>query len=991
MAGTGLPIPKSGDARTQPIGVIDGDKLSSAQAWTQIAQAGAEIAKGGLDSIKIEEHQQQVGYYAAQDVADARKAADLRDKYRDDPDGFDREWKAYSEGSLSQAPAWAVPHRTRTLGTYGNSAYAGLLNEKRAKDQRLANDSWTALVDQTGNQVTASALAGTLGTPAGQAIVEKYRGVIQSGVASRFIAQEEGDRRIAMLTSQATVYATRGAVRGEYDVNGASKANAMIDQIVRDEKLLLSPEQRFGLANRLKADVHAWESERRASLDPVKLEAQAILDARTNGQVFSPERIEETVKRFKQHGGVAEAANFLAEMRRLDEAEYIKGLPVAQSAQILAARREATGLGPSFSPEVNGAIEAAAAAEGVDPALMKRIAKIESGGRPGAVTRSGTYKGLYQFSDAEFQRFGGGDIFNPVDNARAAARKTAAEIRDFTAQYGRAPTPTEIYLQHQQGVAGLAAHLSNPSAPAWENMASTGEGQQKGERWAKLAIWGNIPDSEKARFGSVENVTSADFMALWQRRVEGGPGTASPGEIKFQGQINKDVRDRLDKDIDTIAKEMEGGTLPTQERLNGLLDTARIVNDPAVYGRVSSLAADYQLRRATGANAPAQSAAEIAATRQQGATAGLSEEGADDLKIQQKAHDAKVKGLADDPLTWTINANNDRVAVPKALNVADSDAFRAGLQQRVAIAQLGAQQFQQGPMPALTKVDTEAVQAVLDNAAPRDQARIFRDITAAIPDEATRNATLAALGKKSPGAMVAAWAGALYSQDPNLAESILRGQRAMQTDPRFNAVKEDKTGFNEAFDKMLPAAAFSAAARTNPSGAWATLRAATLARYADLTAADPNAGKDFNEARLQRAVNDVTGGVVVHNGTPIVAPVRGMTQAQFDARMAGLTDADLPGVTTLNGTPITAEYFRRNARLESIGQDRYLVQIGLDPANPQYAVIGTDTGFPSPFVFSAMADRPERPSVYRPNPGGEMQRGFRAGQRSFLERQQGGQ
>jgi len=57
-------------------------------------------------------------------------------------------------------------------------------------------------------------------------------------------------------------------------------------------------------------------------------------------------------------------------------------------------------------------------------------------------------------------------------------------------------------------------------------MLATGEGQQKGEAWAKKAIWGNIPDSEKAKFGSVDNVTSRDFMALWKGKVEGRGATA---------------------------------------------------------------------------------------------------------------------------------------------------------------------------------------------------------------------------------------------------------------------------------------------------------------------------------------------------------------------------------------------------------------------------------------------------------------------------------
>ncbi len=86
----------------------------------------------------------------------------------------------------------------------------------------------------------------------------------------------------------------------------------------------------------------------------------------------------------------------------------------------------------------------------------------------------------------EASRYGG----NGLDSG---ARMYADRANWFQNKYGRAPTPTELYLTNQQGQGGIAAHLSNPDAPAWQNMYSTGEGQQKGAGWAKKAIWGQRP------------------------------------------------------------------------------------------------------------------------------------------------------------------------------------------------------------------------------------------------------------------------------------------------------------------------------------------------------------------------------------------------------------------------------------------------------------------------------------------------------------------
>lgn len=159
---------------------------------------------------------------------------------------------------------------------------------------------------------------------------------------------------------------------------------------------------------------------------------------------------------------------------------------------------------------------------GLDKNLMRRIMNIESSGNPNAKT--GSYKGLFQLSDPEFNATGvGGNIYNPNDNAKAAAIKFRGESNRFSERYGRQPSATELYLMHQQGEAGFDAHFQNPTLPAWQNMLSTGEGKQKGEAWAKKAIWGNIPNDLKKQYGNVENVSSQDFMNLWKSKVEGVP------------------------------------------------------------------------------------------------------------------------------------------------------------------------------------------------------------------------------------------------------------------------------------------------------------------------------------------------------------------------------------------------------------------------------------------------------------------------------------
>lgn len=158
-----------------------------------------------------------------------------------------------------------------------------------------------------------------------------------------------------------------------------------------------------------------------------------------------------------------------------------------------------------------------------------------------------------------------------------------------------------------------------------------------------------------------------------------------------------------------------------------------------------------------------------------------------------------------------------------------------------------------------------------------------------------------------------------------------------------------KTSFQGDIDKALPPSVFSVAARTDPSGDYATTVAMVKARYADLSA---QAGqKDYSADRVAAAVTDVTGGVLAHNGGSFIAPARGMNQSQFDSVLAGVTDKDLAGVTTLNGQAVTADYLRSSAQLDSVGDGRYLMRLGRDPAKPIYAYQGATTEMPQKFVL----------------------------------------
>lgn len=268
---------------------------------------------------------------------------------------------------------------------------------------------------------------------------------------------------------------------------------------------------------------------------------------------------------------------------------YAEALHQQQAAGLTPATKPAARVGGTFglTPAIVSIADDAANEVGLDPITFREIVKVESDGNPtaqdyGKDGKPTGYHGLTQLSDEEFRSAGtGGSIWNAKDNARAAAVVIKRKSDAFQAEFGRPPTATEIYLMHQQGEAGLRAHEANPNELAWKNMLSTGEGQQKGEAWAKAAVWGNIPNAEKLFPGGIDTVTSAQFINVWSQKIEGENATpAFPFDV---AQTQKRIQSVA---VNTGILQRALGTPPTPTELYladiiGPSGTINIVNaDP---------------------------------------------------------------------------------------------------------------------------------------------------------------------------------------------------------------------------------------------------------------------------------------------------------------------------------------------------------------------------------------------------------------------------
>jgi hypothetical protein len=185
-------------------------------------------------------------------------------------------------------------------------------------------------------------------------------------------------------------------------------------------------------------------------------------------------KVREAARRYRQSLKLREAA------RRYRQFPFCRSMPLDMSVVLFEARFYQP---HSTTDDARDEIREAASLYGLDLAMMMSIAKVESDFN--SRTRTGSYKGLFQLSDYEFEKYGDGSIWDARDNARAAAHMFLIQAEKFRWALGHYPDYSERYMVHQQGIQGAIEHYSHPERLAWQSMCVTDEGLLKGEHWCK--------------------------------------------------------------------------------------------------------------------------------------------------------------------------------------------------------------------------------------------------------------------------------------------------------------------------------------------------------------------------------------------------------------------------------------------------------------------------------------------------------------------------
>jgi hypothetical protein len=288
--------------------------------------------------------------------------------------------------------------------------------------------------------------------------------------------------------------------------------------------------------------------------------------------------------------------------------------------------------------------------------------------------------------------------------------------------------------------------------------------------------------------------------------------------------------------------------------------------------------------------------------------------------------DRRTAGLRDDPHNEALYRGwiNQR---PVPLDFNNPDALATGMQQRGAVATTIGSRENDPDQSAFPKNELDQVKGVAVNGTLDQRVNALRAMAAGGWSDRVYKTTMRTLAS-SAETQVMAVAGSVARDNFDTARGILQGQALLTADPKLAPRTADR---DTAFMKAFPTADF----RDGPMRD-AVLKA-TEAYYANLSAGANDNSQSFKQDRFDQAFKAVTGGVYNFRGSNVFAPWYGASEGQFRASLQSLTDADMQGARTADGTPFPATALKArdlltsgNWRLQSAGDGKYLVFSGED-------------------------------------------------------------
>jgi hypothetical protein len=711
--GTGLPIPKEEPVTAQPPQVINADALVAAHEWAQIAHAGEQIAKTGVQTLLLETRQRQLGYLADQETSIRRQKILLRDQYAQDPQNFENAWGAFSEATIANAEPWAVPHLKAVLGREGNDAFSAVLNERRHRDEALARERMTTLLQQTASDVVAAGMSGIVDTPEGRLRLQEYRSKLDEAVNSRLISPEKAEFMLDETLARAHGETAALKALDVYKRQGFDAAVKFLrESILENQEISLKPDNRWSAFKRGVEAVRlqqAQDKEDRAAIVQLSRDLRARIDS---NQIVDRGEIQDTLAALARSGAAAEYRQLAIAAAVAEQTSTWPGMSNLQRAETVADIRAA-----AIPPQARSAMEffvsrgwTRAQAAGIVGNLLQESATLN----PAQIHDQGTGIGIAGW--------------------RLERREA---LRQFAAARGKPETDFQTqleFIEHELRTteAGVAEKLRRSSSAA--EAAAAFIDYERPAGWTAA--------NPQAGHGFANRVRNA-------RALAGEAATGIPGE--FAGEIARRVQDiyvaQQRKAWPEFKSRIEAGKPIDQDDYEAILYAAALSGDQVWqqeverYGaaeRIGSVAARLPL-------AAGQSIVDQARQQIGGQVADL---------LQKR--EARLRQLAtENPVELHIEQGG---APPPPLDLSSVEAARNSIAPRIAIARGIAEQQGTAPASPFRPAESSALAGAISSGNPAQAAVAFNAI-AILPDDLL-------VPSLNTAEIKAAIAGAARSADP---------------------------------------------------------------------------------------------------------------------------------------------------------------------------------------------------------------------------------
>lgn len=326
------------------------------------------------------------------------------------------------------------------------------------------------------------------------------------------------------------------------------------------------------------------------------------------------------------------------------------------------------------------------------------------------------------------------------------------------------------------------------------------------------------------------------------------------------------------------------------------------------------------------------------------------------LNEMRKSHEESTIAQRQDPLQYANDTNVVRLS-PLDIDELDSDMAETRILDRDA-----SQVHYRMDIPLLTKQEAETWTEAVEDMTDLQKIGFVTKVNQAFGNEEAEK-VFTQLGVEDESGSWA-YAGVVYSHDPTAARNIIRGSKIRGENKEI--IKNYSTDFSPAIAERIggSSAYFNRGTRKS-------VEQAILDTYAYLADKDGDYSGDYDEARLDTAVQAVTGGLIRFNGVMIQPPVRGMSDDTFADWVDNLSPdyiTQLGGVMNYDNERII-EFLRDGTIvLYSHGPNEYIMKDVMNDGQVLYSQVD---GMPFTFKYSRNAPtavRAIKPEYYNISP-----------------------